>query len=137
MDPTHAPLFQGPPPPPPKGQGEGEEEGGRKGRGGKWGKGGLGFHLAPPFPRPSLSHLWAGPPNFGASVIFTAYPVQKSEKTIGTAQFFFYNSKLIFFSLKGITLAHLLLKFQNFIHFFDVVRAYLNSPKTHFGTLVL
>jgi hypothetical protein len=33
-------------------------------------------------------------------------------------------------------LAHLPLKFQNFIHFFDAVRAYPNFPKTHFGTLV-
>jgi hypothetical protein len=40
-------------------------------------------------------------------------------------------------SLKGITLAHLPLKFQNFIHVFDTVRAYLNSPKIHLWTLVL
>jgi hypothetical protein len=41
------------------------------------------------------------------------------------------------FSLKSTTLAHLPLKFQNFIHVFDAVRAYLNSPKTHLQTLVL
>jgi hypothetical protein len=34
-------------------------------------------------------------------------------------------------------LAHLLLKFQNFIHVFDAVRNYPNSPKTHLRTLVL
>jgi hypothetical protein len=41
------------------------------------------------------------------------------------------------FSLQGITLAHLPLKWHNFIHIFDTVRAYPNSPKTHYGTLVL
>jgi hypothetical protein len=39
----------------------------------------------PPPPRPALSHLWAGPPNFGASVVFTARPAQRLEKTIGAA----------------------------------------------------
>jgi hypothetical protein len=43
----------------------------------------------------------------------------------------------IFFSLKGITLAHLPLKSQHFVHVFDAVRAYPNSPKTHLRTLVL
>jgi hypothetical protein len=79
MDPIHAPP---PPSPLPQGQGEGEEEGGRKKRGVTRGKGGLGFHPAPPFPRPALPHLWAGSPNFGASVVFIAYPAQRSEKTI-------------------------------------------------------
>jgi hypothetical protein len=49
------------------------------------GRGGPGFHPAPPFPRPALPHLWAGPPNFGDSVIVTARPAQKSEKIIGAA----------------------------------------------------
>jgi hypothetical protein len=34
-------------------------------------------------------------------------------------------------------LAHLPLKSQNFIHVFEAVRAYPNSPKTHLRTLVL
>jgi hypothetical protein len=34
-------------------------------------------------------------------------------------------------------LAYLPLKFQNFIHGFDAMRAYPNSPKTHVRTLVL
>jgi hypothetical protein len=42
-----------------------------------------------------------------------------------------------FFSLKGITLAHLPLKSQHFVHAFDAMRAYPNSPKTHLRTLVL
>jgi hypothetical protein len=78
-----APL--GLPPPRPKGRGGGRRE---EGEGGKWGKGGPGFHPVPPFPRPSLPHLWAGPPNFGASVVFTARLVQKSEKTIGQHNYF-------------------------------------------------
>jgi hypothetical protein len=68
-------------------KGEGREEGGKKGggrgRGVSGGKGGLGFHPAPPFPRPTMPYLWIGPPNFGASVVFTARPAQRSEKTIG------------------------------------------------------
>jgi hypothetical protein len=89
MDPTHAPPPPSPPPPssplpppPPQGQGEGEDKGGREVSGGK---GGPGFHPTPPFPRPALPHLWVGPPNFGASVVFTARPVQRSEKTIRAA----------------------------------------------------
>jgi hypothetical protein len=46
---------------------QGQEEGGRKGggRGGREGginegKGGPGFHPAPPFSRPTLLHFWAG-----------------------------------------------------------------------------
>jgi hypothetical protein len=42
-----------------------------------------------------------------------------------------------FFSLKGITLFHLPLIFQKLIHVFDAMRAYPNSQKTHFGSLVL
>jgi hypothetical protein len=38
---------------------------------------------APPLPRPALPHLWAGPPNFGASVVVTAHPTQRSKETIG------------------------------------------------------
>jgi hypothetical protein len=53
------------------------------GRGGgiSGGKGGLGFHPAPPFLRPALPHFWAGPPNFGISVVFTTCLAQRSEKT--------------------------------------------------------
>jgi hypothetical protein len=43
----------------------------------------------------------------------------------------------VFFFLKGITLAHLPLKSQHFVHVFDAMRAYPNSPKTHLRTLVL
>jgi hypothetical protein len=79
---------------PPKAKEEGrrkgggrEEEGGRKGggRGGRLsgGKGAPGFH--PALPRPTLPHLWAGPPNFGASIVFKAHSAQKSEKIIGAA----------------------------------------------------
>jgi hypothetical protein len=60
-----------------------KRKGRRKGKGISGGKGGPGFHLASPFPRLALPHLWAGPPNFGASVVFTARPAQRSEKTIG------------------------------------------------------
>jgi hypothetical protein len=49
--------------------------------------------LPPPFVRPALPHLWAGPPNFGASVVYTAPLAQRSEKIIGAAYLFFYNSK--------------------------------------------
>jgi hypothetical protein len=67
---------------PPKAKGKGR----RKGGGGvSGGKGGPRFHPAPPFPRPALSHLWAGLPNFGDSVVVTARPAQRSEKIIGAA----------------------------------------------------
>jgi hypothetical protein len=80
-------------------------------------------------------HLpWWWPEGGGPPLVL---PSQRLKKTIGAAYLFFYNSKLNFFPLKGITLAHLPLKFQNFIHVFDAVRAYLNSPKTHLQTLVL
>jgi hypothetical protein len=42
-----------------------------------------------PFVRPALSHLWAGPPNFGASVVYTApiYPkIRKNHR--GSITFF-------------------------------------------------
>jgi hypothetical protein len=93
MDPIHAPpppspsssphLPPPPLPPPPKAKGKRRKKRGRRGGGISGGKGGLGFHPAPPFPRPALSHLWAGPPNFGASIVFIARPAQKLKKTIG------------------------------------------------------
>jgi hypothetical protein len=43
------------------------------------------FGSCPPFVRPALPHLWAGPPNFGANVVYIASPAQRSEKTIGAA----------------------------------------------------
>jgi hypothetical protein len=66
-------------------KGEGRRKGGGRGGGVSGGKGGPGFHPAPLFLRPALPHLWAGLPNFGASVVFTAHPAQRSEKTIGVA----------------------------------------------------
>jgi hypothetical protein len=45
--------------------------------------------------------------------------------------------EFLFFSLEGTTFFYLPSKFQKFIHVFDTVRAYPNSPKTHFGTLAL
>jgi hypothetical protein len=93
----------------------------------------------PPFGKPTLFLLWAGLPNFALGVTFLAGIAQRSEKTIGAAKLFFYNSKLNFiFPLKGTTLFHLMLKFQKLlIHVFDNVRAYPNFQKTVFGTLVL
>jgi hypothetical protein len=44
-------------PPPPQGQGEERRKEGRRGRGVTGGKGGPGFHPAPPFPRLALPHL--------------------------------------------------------------------------------
>jgi hypothetical protein len=96
MDPTHAPPPL-PPPfllPPLQGQGEGRKKGGGRGGEVSGGKGGPGFHPVPPFPRPTLPHLWARLPNFGASVVFIARAAQRSEKTIEAAYLFFYNSKL-------------------------------------------
>jgi hypothetical protein len=34
---------------------------------------------------PVLPHFWVGLPNFGTSVVYTAHPAQRSEKTIGAA----------------------------------------------------
>jgi hypothetical protein len=52
---------------------------------------------------------------------------------------FFHNSKLIPLPslLIGTTLFHLTQKFQKIINVFDDIRAYMNSQKTHFKTLVL
>jgi hypothetical protein len=99
--PSLPPTYLLPPPffllpPRPRGR---KEEGGRKERKGRGrgrrggvsgGKGGPGFHPAPPFPCPSLSlpHHWAGPPNFGASVVFTARPAQNKNKPSGQHNFF-------------------------------------------------
>jgi hypothetical protein len=44
--------------------------------------------------------------------------------------------EFLLFALESTTFFYLSSKFQKFIHAFDIVRAYLNSPKTHFGTLV-
>jgi hypothetical protein len=95
MDPTHAPPPPSPPrplppltPPSPssplppsvplalEGGGQGERR--KKGGEGKWGKGVSGFHPALPFPRPALPHPWA-------SIVFTARPAQRLEKTIRAA----------------------------------------------------
>jgi hypothetical protein len=46
-------------------------------------------------------------------------------------------SEIYLFSLKGTTLFHLIQKFQKLIHVFNNIRAYPNSQKTHFITLVL
>jgi hypothetical protein len=35
------------------------------------------------FVRPALPHLWAGPSNFGANVVYNAPPAQRLKKTIG------------------------------------------------------
>jgi hypothetical protein len=81
MDPNPCTPSSKPPPPPP----------GRWGGGGggvSGGKGGTGFHPTPPFPRLALPHLWAEPPNFGATIIFTTRPVQRSEKPSGQHNFF-------------------------------------------------
>jgi hypothetical protein len=51
--------------------------------------GGAGAHdlvaTPPPLVRPAMPHLWARPPNFGASVVYTARPAQRLKKTIGAA----------------------------------------------------
>jgi hypothetical protein len=97
---------------------------------------GLGFHPAPPFLRPTLPHLWAGPPNFDASIEFTARPAQRLKNHWGSINFFLQPQiQLLFFSLKGPTLAHLLLKFQNFIHNFDAMRELPKNPFWNFGPL--
>jgi hypothetical protein len=44
--------------------------------------------------------------------------------------------QIYLFFLKIITLAHLPLKSQHFVHVFDAMRAYPNSPKTHLRTLI-
>jgi hypothetical protein len=60
------------------------------------------------------------------------------KKPSGQHNFFSTTPNSIYlFSLKGITLAHLPLKSQHFVHVFDAVRAFPNSPKTHLRTLVL
>jgi hypothetical protein len=96
MAPTHATIL--PPFPPfflplsplalglshPSARGErGRKEGGKGEE-----KEGLGFHPASPFPRPALPHLWIGPPNFGASIVFTARPAKDQKKPSGQHNFF-------------------------------------------------
>jgi hypothetical protein len=49
------------------------------------GAGARDFEAAPLPPWPALPHLWVGLPNFGDSVVVTARPAQRSEKTIGAA----------------------------------------------------
>jgi hypothetical protein len=62
----------------------------------------------------------------------------KIQKNIWVNITFFLQLQIeFFFPLEGTTFFYLPLKFQKFIHVFDAVRAYPNSPKTHFGTLVL
>jgi hypothetical protein len=68
----------------PRARGErGRKEGGKGEE-----KEGLGFHPASPFPRPALPHLWIGPPNFGASIVFTARPAKDQKKQSGQHNFF-------------------------------------------------
>jgi hypothetical protein len=106
LPPTYPPSHSSPLPPPlslglggGEAKGKGRKKGGGRGRGGEvsGGKGGPGFHPAPPFPRPALPHLWAGLPNFGASVVFTARPTQGSEKTIEGSLTFFLQLQIEFF----------------------------------------
>jgi hypothetical protein len=63
----------------------------RAGGGDLWLAGGAGardLEAAPSPLWPALPHLWAGPPNFGDSVVVTARPAQRSKETSGQHNFF-------------------------------------------------
>jgi hypothetical protein len=103
------------------------------------GEGGPGI---PPFP--SLSKTSPAPSldratKFWGLYSFHSPPYPKIRKNHrGSITFFLQlQIEIYLFFLKSITLAYLPLNFQNFIHVFDVVRAYPNSPKTQLQTLVL
>jgi hypothetical protein len=101
---------------------------------------GPGFRPAPPFPRLALPHLWAGLPNFQPSVYFTARLAWSSKKTIRAASFFFLQLQIQFLILlfsQSTTFFYLPPKILKLIYVFEALRAYSNSQKTHFGTLVL
>jgi hypothetical protein len=71
------------------------------------------------------------------ALVYITQPTLPRDKKKPSGQHNFFSTTSNFFSHKGITLAHLPLKFQNFILVFDAVRAHPNSQKTHSGTLVL
>jgi hypothetical protein len=53
---------------------------------------GPGFHPAPPFPRPALPHFWAGPPNFGDSVVVTIRPALPKDQKKSSGQHNFFST---------------------------------------------
>jgi hypothetical protein len=98
------------------------------------------FPPAPFLGKLALPLFWARLLKFASSVSSLDRTTHKTKKQSGQHSFFSTTPNWVFlfvFSLKCNTLFHLTQRFHKIINDFDDIRAYLNSQKTYFGTLVL